>query len=134
MNEFIGPLRDIEDLNVTVVSCPWHKFLVSIGSQLMVLSLLSSLIIITIISIISIKIIVIIISASPCLSMYAELDGGFKVYQAVEFVDNKPKPSGWKIGKMVQRAHKVMETDSSIYIVSRRLQLINWCDYYYYYR
>ena len=65
--------------------------------------------------------------------MYAELDGGFKVYQAVEFVGNKPKPSGWKIGKMVQRAHKVMETDSSIYIVSRRLQLINWCDCYYYY-
>jgi hypothetical protein len=120
INDFIGPLRDIEDLNVTVVSCPWHKFLVSIGSQLMVLSLLLSLIIIITIIIIIIKIIAIIISSYPCISLYAVLDGGLKVYQAVEFVGNKPKPSGWKIGKMVQRAHKVMETDSSIYIVSRR--------------
>ena len=58
------------------------------------------------------------LKASQFISMYTDLDGGLKVYQAVEFVDNKPKPSGWKIGKMVQRAHKVMETDSSIYIVS----------------
>ena len=26
----LGPLQDIEDLDVTAVSCPWHKFLVSI--------------------------------------------------------------------------------------------------------
>ena len=27
----LGPIEDIEELGATVVSCPWHKFLVSIS-------------------------------------------------------------------------------------------------------
>ena len=26
----LGPIQDIEDLGMTVVLCPWHKFMVSI--------------------------------------------------------------------------------------------------------
>ena len=29
-----GPLRDIEDLGITTVACPWHQFLVSIDHGL----------------------------------------------------------------------------------------------------
>eukprot|EP00981_Chlorochromonas_danica_P004937 scaffold988_cov165-Ochromonas_danica.AAC.39 len=69
-----GPLQDVEDLGVTVVLCPWHKFMVSI-------------------------------------------DEGRKVYQGVDFVAGKPVPSGWKIGKVVQRAHKVVERVDGLYVV-----------------
>jgi nitrite reductase/ring-hydroxylating ferredoxin subunit len=45
------------------------------------------------------------------------IDDGTKVYQAVEIVNGLPVKKGWKIGKMVQRTHKVMETDKGIYVV-----------------
>ena len=34
---------------------------------------------------------------------------GFKVFQGVDFVEGKPSPSGWKVGKVVQRPHLVLE-------------------------
>jgi nitrite reductase/ring-hydroxylating ferredoxin subunit len=71
----LGPLQDIEDLGVTVVLCPWHKFMVTI-------------------------------------------DGGLKAYQAVSFANGKPVNTGWKIGKVVQRPHKVKETDEGMFVVS----------------
>jgi nitrite reductase/ring-hydroxylating ferredoxin subunit len=71
----LGPLKDIEDLNLTVVLCPWHKFMVSI-------------------------------------------DGGLKAYQGVTFVDGKPVNTGWKVGKVVQRPHYVVERESGVYVVS----------------
>jgi nitrite reductase/ring-hydroxylating ferredoxin subunit len=45
------------------------------------------------------------------------IDDGTKVYQAVEIEHGLPVKKGWKIGKMVQRTHKVMETDKGIYVV-----------------
>ena len=71
----LGPLRDIEDLGVTVVLCPWHKFMVSI-------------------------------------------DKGQKAYQSVEIINGKPQNVGWRLGKTVQRVHKVYEDDSGVYVVS----------------
>lgn len=71
----LGPLQEIEDLGITVVLCPWHKFMVSI-------------------------------------------DNGLKAYQGVEFVGGKPRNAGWKIGKVVQRPHKVVELESGLYLVS----------------
>ena len=69
----LGPLQDIEDLGVTTVSCPWHKFLVSVTD-------------------------------------------GTKVYQQVDIENGVPKVIGWKVGKVVQRAHKVVENDSGVYL------------------
>mmetsp|Transcript_11681 Transcript_11681/g.19555 ORF Transcript_11681/g.19555 Transcript_11681/m.19555 type:complete len:174 (-) Transcript_11681:1322-1843(-) len=69
----LGPLQDIEDLGVTAVVCPWHKFLVSI-------------------------------------------DGGVKAYQGVEFKGGKPVNAGWKLGKIVQRPHRIAERPSGVYI------------------
>lgn len=71
----LGPLKDIEDLAVTVVLCPWHKFMVTI-------------------------------------------DKGLKAYQSVEFQDGKPINAGWKLGKVVQRPHRVFENEEGIFIVS----------------
>jgi nitrite reductase/ring-hydroxylating ferredoxin subunit len=62
-----GELQDIEDLgNITVVLCPWHKFMVDIKT-------------------------------------------GIRAYQAIEVIDGKPTPTGWKHGKHVHRAHEVVE-------------------------
>lgn len=70
----LGRLQDIEDLGgLTVVLCPWHKFMVTI-------------------------------------------DSGERIYQAVEFANGKPKPSGWRTGKVVQRPHRVTERDGSIFV------------------
>ena len=70
----LGPLQDIEDLGgVTVVSCPWHKFLVSVTD-------------------------------------------GTKVYQQVDIENGVPKVKGWKVGKVVQRAHKVVENASGVFV------------------
>ncbi|RYH14903.1 hypothetical protein EON65_32760 [archaeon] len=71
----LGVTKDIEDLGVTVVLCPWHRFMVSI-------------------------------------------DTGKKAYQSVEVINGKPTNTGWKIGKVVQRSHLVVELDSGIYVVS----------------
>ena len=64
-----GPVQEIEDLGVSVVLCPWHRFAV-------------------------------------------DLKLGLKVYQSVEIVGGAPVNTGWKVGKMVQRAHKVVERAS----------------------
>jgi nitrite reductase/ring-hydroxylating ferredoxin subunit len=69
----LGPIQDIEDLGVTVVLCPWHKFMVTV-------------------------------------------DQGLKAYQAVTIQNGKPVAGGWKLGKMVQRAHKIVETDAGIFV------------------
>ena len=61
-----GPLQEIEDLGVSVVLCPWHRFAVDIRL-------------------------------------------GLKVYQSVEIQNGAPVPTGWRIGKMVQRSHTVIE-------------------------
>ena len=72
----LGVLQDIEDLDgVTTVSCPWHKFLVSITD-------------------------------------------GSRIYQQVTVVDGKPSVKGWTVGKVVQRAHKIIENDRGVYVVS----------------
>lgn len=47
------------------------------------------------------------------------IDKGLKAYQAIDFIGGKPVNTGWKLGKLVQRAHNVKETSSGIYIVSR---------------
>jgi nitrite reductase/ring-hydroxylating ferredoxin subunit len=70
----LGELRDIEDLGVTVVLCPWHKFMVTI-------------------------------------------DQGLKAYQSVELIGGKPKNTGWKLGRVVQRPHRIIEHESGIYLV-----------------
>lgn len=69
----LGPLQDIEDLGITVVLCPWHKFMVGIHD-------------------------------------------GVKAYQGVDFVGGKPVHSGWKTGKIVQRAHLVAENPAGLYL------------------
>lgn len=74
----LGSLQDIEELGgMTVVSCPWHKFLVSITD-------------------------------------------GTKAYQEVSIEGGVPKVKGWKQGKVVQRAFKVVENDSGVYMVSNQ--------------
>lgn len=70
----LGPVEDIEDLGVTVVLCPWHKFMVTV-------------------------------------------DQGLKAYKSVAFQDGKPVPGPWKLGKMVQRAHLIVEDSSGLYVV-----------------
>lgn len=46
------------------------------------------------------------------------LEDGKKVYQGVDIVNNAPVTTGWKVGKVVQRSHKVKETSDGIYVVS----------------
>jgi nitrite reductase/ring-hydroxylating ferredoxin subunit len=70
-----GKLQDIEDLGITVVVCPWHKFLVGIN-------------------------------------------GGIKAFQAVDIVNGVPTVAGWRTGKVVQRAHHVLESANGVFVVS----------------
>ena len=71
----LGDLQDIEELSgITAVSCPWHKFLVSITD-------------------------------------------GTRIYQKVTIVDGKPSVEGWTVGKVVHRAHKVVEDGRGVYVV-----------------
>lgn len=85
----LGPLQEIEEVGLTVVSCPWHRFLISIdgvGSDLGADAL------------------------PPAI-------GGIKVYKGIDVIDGVPKESGWKTGKVVQRPHRVMEGgDGYIYV------------------
>lgn len=46
------------------------------------------------------------------------IDDGTKAFQSVEIVNGLPVNKGWKLGKMVQRVHKVVEGDRGVYIVS----------------
>jgi len=64
-----GPLQEIEDLDVSVVLCPWHRFAVDVRL-------------------------------------------GLKVYQSVEIRGGIPVNTGWRVGKMVQRSHEVLERES----------------------
>ena len=45
------------------------------------------------------------------------IDGGLKAYQGVDFIKGKPVNSGWKLGKIVQRPHKVLENSTGVYVV-----------------
>jgi hypothetical protein len=45
------------------------------------------------------------------------IDKGLKVYKGVDIVHGKPVPSGWKIGKMVQRCHQIFEEDGMLLVV-----------------
>lgn len=69
----LGKVEDIEDLGITVVLCPWHRYPVSI-------------------------------------------DTGVRAYQGVELIGGKPVNLGWKLGKVVQRPHEVVEMQSGVYI------------------
>jgi nitrite reductase/ring-hydroxylating ferredoxin subunit len=73
----IGEVVDIEELGMTVVKCPWHKFSVGIKD-------------------------------------------GRKAFQGVDIIGGVPKPSGWKVGKIVQRAHLVKENIEGVFVVSSR--------------
>lgn len=77
-----GELQEIEDLTLTVVSCPWHRFLV-------------------------------------------DIDGGLKVFQGAEMQNGSMKPTGWKVGKMVQRSHKVIQNDRGIFVVRVYVKLLH---------
>ena len=76
----LGSIEDIEEIGLTVVLCPWHKFMISINGG------------------------------------EDGNEGGLKVYKGVDIVDGKPKPSGWKVGKIVQRPHFVKELDGCVYV------------------
>lgn len=39
-----------------------------------------------------------------------DIKTGLKAYQGIDIVDGKPVQSGWKVGKQVQRAHRVVES------------------------
>ncbi len=41
---------------------------------------------------------------------------GVKAYQGVEIVAGVPKPTGWKVGKVVQRAHKAIDKEDCILV------------------
>lgn len=45
------------------------------------------------------------------------IDKGLKVYKGVDVVGGKPVPTGWKIGKTVQRCHEVYESDGMLLVV-----------------
>ncbi len=47
------------------------------------------------------------------------IDEGLKVYNAVEIKQGKPVPVGWRIGKVVQRAHRVFESNGSLLLVRK---------------
>ena len=57
-----GPLQEIEELGLTVVSCPWHRFLVSIDG----------------------------IGSESNEAQTPPTLGGIKVYKGVEIVNGKP--------------------------------------------
>ena len=78
----LGGLQDIEDLGVTVVLCPWHKFMVDVHQ-------------------------------------------GTNAYQSLEMVGGKLTKTGWKLGKMVQRTHSVVEDERGALLV--RLELAGEC-------
>jgi len=54
----------------------------------------------------------------PWHKFMVSIKDGVKAYQGVEFVNGKPVNAGWKLGKVVQRAHKIVEIESGVYIVS----------------
>jgi hypothetical protein len=42
----------------------------------------------------------------------------FSAYQQVEIVNGVPTVKGWKVGKVVQRAHRVSEREDGVFVVS----------------
>lgn len=54
----------------------------------------------------------------PWHAFMVTIDGGLKAYQAVSFRNGKAVNDGWKLGKTVQRPHKVVEKDGGVYVVS----------------
>ncbi len=46
------------------------------------------------------------------------IDKGLKVYNAVEVINGKPTAVGWKVGKVVQRAHRVFEEHGDLLLVN----------------
>ena len=54
----------------------------------------------------------------PWHKFMVSIDDGTKAYQSVEIVKGLPVNTGWKLGKMVQRVHKVVENARGVYLVS----------------
>ena len=52
----------------------------------------------------------------PWHNFMVSIKDGVKVYQGVEVIDGKPVKQGWKIGKVVQRPHKVYETEAGLFV------------------
>jgi nitrite reductase/ring-hydroxylating ferredoxin subunit len=53
----------------------------------------------------------------PWHAFMVTIDGGLKAYKAVDFRSGKPADAGWKIGKVVQRPHLVVEKEDGVYVV-----------------
>jgi nitrite reductase/ring-hydroxylating ferredoxin subunit len=53
----------------------------------------------------------------PWHAFMVTIDGGLKAYKAVDFRNGKPADAGWKIGKVVQRPHLVVEREDGVYVV-----------------
>ena len=45
------------------------------------------------------------------------INGGLKVYKAIEIQNGVPVPVGWRVGKQVQRAHRIFEEGGNILLV-----------------
>jgi hypothetical protein len=89
-----GPIRDIEDLGLTVVSCPWHNFLVCIDNGVKVFQGVD------------------IIDGKPTVLGWVSFSLFISHYMKQFIISLKQKT-----GKVVQRAHFVKEDEKYIYIV-----------------
>ena len=64
----------------------------------------------------------------PWHNFMVDIVTGVKAYKGVDIVQGKPVVTGWKVGKVVQRPHKVVELDDGVYVVSILVNIIY--DYY----
>lgn len=53
----------------------------------------------------------------PWHNFMVDIVSGVKAYKGVDIVQGKPVVTGWKVGKIVQRPHKVVELDDGVYVV-----------------
>lgn len=53
----------------------------------------------------------------PWHAFMVTIDGGVKAYKGVDFRGGKPADAGWKLGKVVQRPHLVMENEEGVFVV-----------------
>ena len=88
-------------MGLTVVLCPWHKFMVSIDGGLKVFQGVD------------------VIGGNNVCSIIARCykRACSNIYLNAPISKGKPVVSGWKVGKMVQRSHKIKECVSGIYVV-----------------
>ena len=54
----------------------------------------------------------------PWHAFMVTIDTGLKAYKGVSFRNGKAVDEGWKMGKVVQRPHLVVEKDDGIFVVS----------------